>query len=332
MTVTTITKHRRALQIALGVIWLIDAALQCKPYFFGRDFVTQFLRPLATGNPWFVYHPMVWADNFMVHDIALWNTLFATIQLLIAVGLFWRPTVRSALAVSVVWSLGVWWFGEGLGGIFQTGASPLNGGPGAVILYALLAVLLWPRQQDDEVVSVAESGPIGRVAPEVIWAVLWGSFSYFLVVGANRSSQGIHDMVVGMSTGEPHWVGSLDRGLASPTDHAGLAVSIVLAVVCAAIAASVVMPVLRRPALIVAGVFALAIWCVEDFGAVLTSTGTDVNSGPLLILLAWAYWPLTAVEGPPKGGRLTSRLGPKPAPVSQQPEAAEWAAVSNTAP
>ena len=294
---TAIVKHRRALQIALGVIWLIDASLQYKPYFFGRPFVTEFLRPLATGNPWFVYHPMVWADNFMVHDIALWNGFFATIQVLIAFGLFFRPTVRVALAVSVVWALAVWWFGEGLGGIFHTGASPLDGGPGAVVLYALLAVLVWPRPVADEHCSVAESGPIGRVAPDVFWAVLWGSFAYFLLVGANRSAQGLHSMIVGMATGEPHWVGSIDHGLAAPADHTGLAVAIVLAILCAGIAVSVFVPVLRRPALVVAAVFALVVWFVEDFGGVFTSTGTDVNSGPLLVLLAWSYWPLVARAG-----------------------------------
>ena len=38
---------------------------------------------------------------------------------------------------------------------------------------------------------------------------------------------------------------------------------------------------------------ALAIWIVgENFGAMLTGMATDPNTGPLLILLAAAYWPL----------------------------------------
>ena len=77
----------------------------------------------------------------------LLNTIFATIQLLLGLGIAFRPTVRVALAASVAWSLGVWWFGEGLGGVLSGGASPLNGAPGAVILYALLAVLLWPADR-----------------------------------------------------------------------------------------------------------------------------------------------------------------------------------------
>ena len=38
---------------------------------------------------------------------------------------------------------------------------------------------------------------------------------------------------------------------------------------------------------------ATAIWVLtENLGGILTGTGTDPNTGPLLILLAAAYWPL----------------------------------------
>jgi hypothetical protein len=47
----------------------------------------------------------------------------------------------------IAWSLGVWWFGEGLGMVLTGDTSPVNGAPGAVILYALLAVLLWPADR-----------------------------------------------------------------------------------------------------------------------------------------------------------------------------------------
>ena len=77
----------------------------------------------------------------------LLNAVFATIQVLLGIGIAWRPTVRVALAASVAWSLGVWWFGEGLGMVLTGDVSPVNGAPGAVILYALLAVLLWPADR-----------------------------------------------------------------------------------------------------------------------------------------------------------------------------------------
>ena len=40
-------------------------------------------------------------------------------------------------------------------------------------------------------------------------------------------------------------------------------------------------------------VLALVIWVFgENFGGLLTGQATDPNTGPLLILLAAAYWPL----------------------------------------
>jgi hypothetical protein len=57
------------------------------------------------------------------------------------VGLFFRRTTKPALAASIAWSVSVWWFGEGLGGLL-TGGSPLTGTPGAVILYTLIALAL----------------------------------------------------------------------------------------------------------------------------------------------------------------------------------------------
>ena len=53
---------------------------------------------------------------------------------------------------------------------------------------------------------------------------------------------------------------------------------------------------------------AAVIWVVgEAFGTILTGGGTDPNSGPLLALLALAYWPLaaatTANGAVPRAGR-----------------------------
>ena len=126
----------------------------------------------------------------------LLNTIFATIQLLLAIGIAWRPTVRVALAASIAWSLGVWWFGEGLGMVLTSGASPVNGAPGAVIIYALLAVLLWPA--DRTAVGAVHRGPRGgRPVARALWLVLWLSLAYFAaaagepdVAGAEQHDRG----------------------------------------------------------------------------------------------------------------------------------------------
>ena len=154
---------RRGLQIALGLAWLTDAALQFQPYMFGRAFVSQMLVPASSGNPAVLASPALWASRLIGRDVPAWNTAFALIQLAIAAGLLWRPAVKAALAGSIAWSLAVWWLGEGLGGVLTGTASPVTGAPGAVILYALIAVLAWPRRSD--------ARPAGAASPpQARWA------------------------------------------------------------------------------------------------------------------------------------------------------------------
>jgi hypothetical protein len=205
-----------------------------------------------------------------------------------------------ALAASIAWSLGVWWFGEGLGGVLSGGASPVNGGPGAVILYALLAVLLWPADRPGVTAPFVAARAVGAPVARLLWLVLWGSLAYFALTPANRAPQALHDMLVDMTGGEPGWVTGLEIHAAAVLANQGLAASIVLAAALIAIAVGVVLPApLARGALILALVVAAFIWVFgEAFGQLLAGGATDPNSAPLLALLALAYWPRTTA-GPP---------------------------------
>jgi hypothetical protein len=69
----------------------------------------------ASGNPGAVASPITWNASLVQHHLVLLNAIFATIQVLLGIGIAWRPAVRVALAASIAWALGVWWFGEGLG-------------------------------------------------------------------------------------------------------------------------------------------------------------------------------------------------------------------------
>jgi hypothetical protein len=134
---------RRVLQLGLAGLWLLDGVLQYQAFMFSKGF-GQMLADTAAGNPAVISRPITWNATLVAHHGVLLNAIFATIQLLLGIGIAWRPTVRLALAASIAWSLGVWWFGEGLGMVLAGDTSPVGGAPGAVILYALLAVLLWP--------------------------------------------------------------------------------------------------------------------------------------------------------------------------------------------
>jgi hypothetical protein len=268
--------------------------LQYQPFMYTKAF-GQMLAHTADGNPAVIARPITWQAGLVEHHLVLLNTIFATIQLLLGLGIAIRPTVRVALAASVAWSLGVWWFGEGLGGVFSGAASPLNGAPGAVILYALLAVLLWPAERRTPAPFTAARA-VGAHAARALWLILWLSLAYFAVTPANRAPQAVSGMIGGMADGQPGWLGALIRHAASLVTGNDLAASVVLAVALAAIAAGVYLPgPAARATLLLAIVVALMIWVfAEALGGVLAGGATDVNSGPLLALLALAYWPARA--------------------------------------
>ncbi|MGP0028585.1 MAG: hypothetical protein ACLPKE_35305 [Streptosporangiaceae bacterium] len=289
---------RRGLQVALGMVWLLDAALQYQPYMFSRHFVTDVLAPASIGNPAVLADPAAWAARIIGHDVVAWNAAFATIQLALAGGLLWRRTARAALAGTIGWALAVWLLAEGAGGVLSGMhgmASPITGAPGAAVLYALLALLIWPGRGAGNSAhrsSVAAGGPLGLRAARACWIVLWGSFGYLVLKPAVWSGTALRGTFTGLARGEPHWLATLNDATAAALSAHPAPVAGALAVAFALTAAGILWPATLRPALALAIVLALFIWVAgEDFGGLLTGQATDPNSGPLLILLSAAFWP-----------------------------------------
>ncbi len=284
---------RRRLQLALAAIWLLDAVLQFQAVMFSRSF-PQMLAEAAHGNPAIVAGPIIWSARLIGHHVAAANASFASVQLLLALGIAWRPATRIALAASVGWALAVWWLGEGFGLVLTGTASPITGAPGAVIIYALLAVLLWPAQRDRPAPFVAGRA-VGAGAARLTWLVLWGSLGYLAVQQAAQP-RALGSTVAAMAPGEPGWLAWTDTHLGSLIGQHGLTVSVLLAAVLLLVAVSVYLPKpTARAGLLAAIVVAIMIGVAEAFGGILSGSGTDPNSGPLLALLALAYWPPTAV-------------------------------------
>jgi hypothetical protein len=269
----------RILQLTLAVLWLLDGMLQFQPFMFTKGF-PQMLAGAARGNPAVAARPITWDAGFITHHLMVCNAIFAALEVALGLGIAWRPTVRIALACSVAWSLGVWWLGEGLGGIFAGTASPLNGAPGAVILYALLAVVLWPSARD---------------AARVVWLALWASLAFFALLPASRAPGAASGTFSASAVGQPGWLSWLDIRIAGVLSGEGLLTSLLLAAALAAVAVSTFLPVQpARAGVILAVAVAAFIWLAEGLGGILTGRGTDPNSGALLALLAIAFWPVQA--------------------------------------
>ncbi len=296
---------QRALQVVLGAFWIIDAALQYQPFMFGNQFVPTYITANASGQP----EPISWlittAGHFLSPDVAVWNALFATVQVLIGVGLLYRPTVRPALVTSFFWAFGVWFFGEGLGMLLTGSASALAGAPGSVFLYGLLGIMAWPRE--DRSGDRAESGGIassaavqgvgGAVTPLAVWAGFWLLAAVLFLLPANRVAGSVSGAITGMAPGEPSWYGTFLTHLGNGFGSAGVAQTWVLAVISVVIGLG---PLLVRRFEIFLGMgalLALLFWVTgQGLGGILTGSGTDPNSAPLVVVLAFAMVPTVLAD------------------------------------
>jgi hypothetical protein len=289
---------RRALQLALGALWLLDGMLQFQPSMFGRGF-PQMLAGSAQGNPAVVARPITWSAGLIGHHVVALNAVFAVSQLLLGLGIAWRPAVKLALAGSVAWSLAVWWLGEGLGGVLAGTASPVDGAPGAVLLYGLLAVLLWPADRAPAVRAPAApftaARAVGRRVAQASWLVVWLGLAALALLPASRA---IGRTIADTTPGEPAWLAWTDAHAASALTRHGLLAAVVLAVVLVIVASGPFLPRrAARAAIVLAVALAAALWLAQGLGGILTGSATDPDTGPLLALLALAFWPLASSPG-----------------------------------
>jgi len=282
------------LRLLLATVWLMDAALQLQPFMFtrGPDGFSGMLHGMAPGNPSWISHTITWNASIVYHQPVLTNAIFASIQFLLALGIAWRRTCRPALAMSIAWALAVWWFGEGLGGLFSGAGTPLGGGPGAVLFYAVLAVLLWPSQGPTSPFVAART--VGQTAARAVWTAVWSLLALLTVVGNGRSPQALHDIVTRLSSGQPRWLLRIDRWSAAVLLHDGTTVAVLFASFCVLVAFSVYLrPTATRAVLVVAIATFAFIWvAVQNFGGDLAGGATDPNSGLLVLLFIISYWPL----------------------------------------
>ncbi|MHB8504117.1 MAG: hypothetical protein ACYDEN_00080 [Acidimicrobiales bacterium] len=287
---------QRRLQIALGLLWLLDAALQFQPYMFTKGWVTNFLAMNAMYQPHAIGELIITTARFLAPHAAAWNAGFATIQLAIAVGLLWRRTVRPALAISFVWVLGVWAIGEGFGNLVTGIASLPGGAPGAVLLYGLLGVVLWPRARPSPPPgggSVAGEGPIGERGGRVIWALLWAGGAVLQVLPGPYPPFSVLATTINMNLPEPGAIASLDRAVVGLVDRAGNPLELLLAALEVLIGIHLLRGGRRvRPVLWAGITLSLVFWVLgQNFGGILTGHATDPNAGPLYVLLAAALYP-----------------------------------------
>jgi hypothetical protein len=277
----------RTAQVLLGVIWLIDGALQFQPYMFGKTFITGVILPNAQGQPAVIADPITWIAHLIEPHVVLFNGFAATLQVLIGLALLYRRTAKPALLVSFVWVLGIWITGEGLGGFFNDTANPLTGAPGAALLYLIVGLMAWPEGAVPRLgMRGQQLGLLGLRGARIVFAVLWGGFALLWLLPANNSAGAVHDALESVPTGAG-WLTSLVGDAAHASADHGTVIALALAAMSGLIAFAVTRDWHMRTFLWISIAVAAVFWVFgQGFGGVLTGQATDVNTGPLLILLA----------------------------------------------
>jgi hypothetical protein len=304
------------LRRALGVLWLADVLVKLSLPFGDRPHDQWYDQVMtAEAGPLGLHQALAWeAGVFADHPLLWW--LPAAVELGIGGWLVIRPGSRRALAVSIGWAVIVWLAGEGMGGLLTGVSSILGGYPGAALLYAAAAVILFPRRTPrPEAATAAEAGITGQWS-RTVWLALWIGAAFFTAT-PQTGENGLQFM---LSVNQAEGAGplrSMDTGVlgwltVGNTNMLGFAA----AAVCLAAGFAVFLGAWPRLSLILAMLTALAGWVVfQNFAGIYTGSATDVGTGPVLILLACAFWPARRARRPDEAAAGAAETAP-PVPAS----------------
>jgi hypothetical protein len=166
------------------------------------------------------------------------------------------------------------------------GTSLLTGAPGAALLYAVIALLVWPPSR---------SGT--RVARFALasWAIIWVGSALLEIGATNHGSTVPAAQIRDTAAGQWAAMRVLNDAVARLVTGEGVRFAVTLGLLGAAIGLGALYPPTRRTALgagIAVGVFTGVVG--QDLGLVFSGQATDPGSGPLLILFALAVMVVTA--------------------------------------
>ena len=275
----------RRTQTLLGLLWLLDGGLQFQGFMYSHGFA-QLLASGAAGQPGWLHDSIIWGAKFANGDLAVWNTLFALTQVLLGVGLLYRPLVKPALVASFAWVLVVWWFGEAFGMLFMDMAQPLTGAPGGVLMYGLVGLVAWPNGR--------AGGLLGIRGAKTMWAALWLVLAWLWPLAPNSSANATSGALTATDSGIG-WVNDVQGHLASAAAGNGLVIAFVLAAVSATIGIAVAADWRPRAFLALAIALNVVYWIVpQGLGGIFAGGAADPNAAPLFVLLAYAMYPVVS--------------------------------------
>jgi len=303
---------KRTIQIFLGCLWILDGLLQLQPKMFSKQFSTQVINAAANGQPHIIRAPMNFFAGQYENHIVLLNIFVIVLQIGIGLLIIKKKFTRYGLLMSIAWGLFIWWIGEGFSGIFSGHTTVIMGFPGAVIIYVILTIAVYPKNNSE----------IEKPASWLIyfWALIWITGAVFQLMPGQNSISDLSSMIAGNGQGQPVWLYNLDSrvgsfinslGSAPANSHmpamtmnqmanmptvqgSGIWLIILIAIVQVIIGICVFLPSrYRKPILYFSIILSLTYWILgQSFGGIFTGLGTDPNSAILYIVLVIAILPV----------------------------------------
>jgi hypothetical protein len=278
----------------LGVLWLIDGLLQLQPLMFTMNMVNKVIDPITSGQPALIASNLQWIVTIITKNLVAANIIIALVQITLGILLLSGRWTRGTVIVSIFWALLVWYGGEGMSQLLTGQASALTGAPGAVLLYPLIGLLVYPSKNDPEQDLITRTTFRWLLAGFWLLAALLQLQPYWWQSG--QISGAISGMI-GMGGGNNFIVDPILNTIASTTAAIEVPLNILLIVIFLALAISlvVVKDAQRRPVLIVSLIVSALIWyATQALGGIFTGMATDFNSGLLLVIMTLACWPRTS--------------------------------------
>ena len=291
---------RKALQRILGVLWLIDGLLQLLPQMWTMNMVNGVMKPMLDGQPGFVEPSLHFIiDQTTTHLIAV-NLLISVVQILLGLGFLFLSDrwIKELVWASIVWAVVVWYGGEGMSMLLTGQAGALTGAPGAVLLYPLLGLAVYPRKLSADA-RTSDEGLLSRKMLRWVLAGFW-FFAALLQLQAYWWQPGQVSQTIGGMVGQGGFNTWLVDPVLTPLSNAtaNIETPLNIALIVVFLALGIGLAVVKEkqlPAVLIASiVVSVVIWyCSQGFGMILTGMSTDFNSGLLLVVMALAVWPST---------------------------------------
>lgn len=270
------------LRVSLGILWILDAALQMQPqmpFGFGHFVIASSLDSYPSGMV-NILSPAaaIWTG----HEI-LFDSFASAVQIFVGVGfLIMRSSkvVRSVALISIIWAVVIWILGEGMGGIFSPGISLITGFPGSSLVYAAASSLLFLYGNDRSATRMLAAFmftifTLSGIVQLVPWNGFWAPGQIALIPAGYAVSA------------EPVFTRNLFLVLERLFSMTVLPWNAILSALFISI--GVLWATRPKKAVVPTVILSLFLWVIgQDFG-VFSVYGTDPNTGIVLALVSPAF-------------------------------------------